>query len=149
MTITTIKPPYEMPYTTTINQVVFKGCEIKPIGKTGYFSEKIPASGPSQGSKGSTAPAVYRLRGPDNKVIDQFLSLASLRAAMVRRGISTKPTKKETAAEAYARGLQEGIKQGLAMANEERYEAGYDEGLKDEREYQTAKWEQKIRLGNI
>jgi hypothetical protein len=36
-------------YETTIAQVVFKGCELKPIGKTGYFSEKIPASGPSQG----------------------------------------------------------------------------------------------------
>lgn len=116
-------------YETTIAQVWLKGCEIKPIGKTGYFSEKIPASGPSQGSTGSTAPAVYRLRDQNNKVIDQFLSIANLKASMKRRGIISTPTKKETIAQAYER--------------------GYDAGLEDEREYQTAKWKQKIRLGNI
>ena len=92
-------------YETTIAQVWLKGCEIMPIGKTGYFSEKIPASGPSQGGKGSTAPAIYRLRDKYNKVIDQYLSMASLKAGMVRRGLTTIKTKSETIAQAYDRGF--------------------------------------------
>ena len=111
MTFTTIKPPYGMAYSTPIAQVVFKGCELKPIGKTGYFSEKIP-HGIDRNNK-TSAPAIYRLRGPDNKVIDQYLSMSSLKAGMLRRGLTAgKAKKKETIAEAYARGYDNGYKDG-------------------------------------
>jgi len=87
-------------YRTTINQVVFKGCDIKPIGKTGYFSEKVPASGPSQGSKVSTAPAVYRLRDKDNKVINHFLSMKNLKAFLQRNDMVAINANKKTASQA-------------------------------------------------
>ena len=99
-------------YKTDIAQVWLKGCEIKPIGKTGYSSEKLPASGPPQGGTGSTAPAIYRLRDASNKVIDQFLSMASLKAFMKRNNIITVKAKKETIKEAYNRGYQHGYAGG-------------------------------------
>jgi hypothetical protein len=109
-TTTTIKPPYEMPYTTTIDLVLTKGCEIKPIGKSGYTSEKVP-------SVSSKAPTIYRLRdslAPDT-VIDQYLSMAALKAGMKRRGLlPTKRVKKETVKEAYERGYAAGYAEALA-----------------------------------
>jgi hypothetical protein len=101
-------------YETTIAQVVFKGCEIKPIGTTGYFSEKVPHGIDRNGK--TSAPAIYRLRGPNNKVIDQYLSMASLKAGMVRRGLTTIKTKIETIAQAYERGYIEGWKSGYTAS---------------------------------
>ena len=107
---TTLGKPYE----TDIPLVWTTGCEIKPIGKTGYFSEKVP-------SVSSKAPTYYRLRGPDHAVIDHFLSMASLKASMARKRLNMPvKAKKETIREAYDRGFSAGFSYACKVAREAR-----------------------------
>lgn len=124
MNITYIKPHDQDEYSTNIDLVLTKGTRKKAIGKTGHFSQLVK-------SVASKAPNYYKLYDQDNVLVDHYLSMASLKAGMQRRGIVALKTKKETIAQAYERGLQEGIKQGLSMANEERWEAGYEEGYEE------------------
>jgi len=90
-------------YETDIPLVLTKGCEIKPIGKTGYQSEKVP-------SVSSKAPTYYRLRDRQGITIDHFLSMACLKDYMSRHGLNTPvKTKKETLKEAYDRGYAQAV----------------------------------------
>lgn len=95
-----MKPVYNT-YETNIDLVLTKGTRKKAIGKTGHFSQLVK-------SVSSKAPNYYKLYDQDNVLVDHYLTMASLKAGMQRRGIVAVKTKKETIAQAYERGYKDG-----------------------------------------
>ena len=77
-------------YEAEVNLVWTKGTRKKAIGKTGYKSQKVNCVG-------SNAPTYYKLIANDTgKTIDHFLSMTSLKQAMIRRGITAAKKKAPT-----------------------------------------------------
>lgn len=100
-------------FETEINLVWTKGTRKKAIGKTGYMSQKVL-------SVSSNAPTYYKLISyATGKTIDHFLSMASLKESMARRGFTAIKAKKETLEQAHERGYAEGFKRGYSAAIEQ------------------------------
>lgn len=97
-------------YETEVNLVWTKGTRKKSIGKTGYMSQKVLCVG-------SKAPTYYKLISNENgKTIDHFLSMASLKESMTRRGITAAKVKKETSTETNEKSFDEGFAAGYQYA---------------------------------
>lgn len=124
--MTYITPLHHAEYETDIALVMTKGTRKKPIGKTGYSSQKVV-------SVSSKAPTYYRLINKDGKTIDQFLSMKVLKEKLTLKRLSdtTTPYKPPTLsrAAAIAKAYADGFKSGVIEGGAERYQAGYDDGF--------------------
>lgn len=52
---------------------LMKGTRPKPIGKTGYYTRRVPPAAGYNG-RGRGAPATYRVINPEGKEINSFLT---------------------------------------------------------------------------